>query len=226
MTYWPETAVKGNMDIDNQVIAKNYIDGVTAALADIDTGAVIGIYEKIAAVAASGGRIYLCGNGGSASTASHFQNDLNKAFSVTRGIMPACCLADNLSAVTAISNDISYSDVFLYQLRFMLRKQDLLVVISGSGNSANVVKAAEYARSLGCPVISLTGFDGGRLLPLSDFSFHAPVNNMQISEDLHLMCCHLVATMILKTGPRSGAGRSMKPDDHAAMLPEEGLSHA
>ncbi len=196
------------MDIDNQVLAKNYIDRVSAVLLSIDQSSVIRIYERIVATAVAGNRIFLCGNGGSASTASHFQNDLNKAFAVTRGIMPACCLADNLSVVTAISNDISYNDVFLYQLRFMLRKEDLLIVISGSGNSVNAVRAAEYARSRDCPVISLTGFDGGRLLPLSDFSFHVPVNNMQISEDMHLLCCHLVATMIMKTGSEGGAGVS------------------
>ena len=142
------------------------------------------------------GKIYICGNGGSASTASHFQTDLNNAFSITLKSMPAICLADNLSTTTAISNDYSYDDVFLHQLKFILNEKDVLITISGSGNSTNVVKAAEYAKNKGNVVVSMVGFDGGRLKIISDFCFHAPVNNMQISEDLHLFCCHLLSTLI------------------------------
>ena len=110
--------------------------------------------------------------------------------------MPAICLANNLSTITAISNDYSYDDVFLHQLKFILNEKDVLITISGSGNSTNVVKAAEYAKNKGNVVVSMVGFDGGKLKIISDYCFYAPVNNMQISEDLHLFCCHLLSTLI------------------------------
>ena len=114
--------------------------------------------------------------------------------------MPAICLADNISTLTAISNDYSYEDVFKYQLKYLLKEKDVLITISGSGNSNNVIKAAEYAKSRGNIVISFVGFNGGKLKAISDYSFHVSVNNMQISEDLHMLFCHLISTMIKKSG--------------------------
>lgn len=112
------------------------------------------------------------------------------------GLMPLVCLANNLSTLTAIANDYSYDDVFLHQVKSMLDKHDVLITISGSGNSTNVIKAAEYAKSKNNLVISMVGFDGGKLKKISDYSFHVAVDNMQISEDLHLFFCHIISTLI------------------------------
>ncbi len=177
-------------------IISSYIGNVIESCRSINYDQIINIYDVLITAVSRGGKIYICGNGGSASTASHFQTDLNNAFSITLKSMPAICLADNLSTTTAISNDYSYDDVFLHQLKFILNEKDVLITISGSGNSTNVVKAAEYAKNKGNVVVSMVGFDGGRLKIISDFCFHAPVNNMQISEDLHLFCCHLLSTLI------------------------------
>lgn len=173
-----------------------YLDTVSEVCKNLNKDEVAAIYQIICQAADEGGNIYICGNGGSASTASHFQSDLNHAFSASRHTMPAVCLTDNLVALTAAANDISYDDVFCHPLKFLLQENDLVVTISGSGNSENVIKAARLAHEKGNKVISLVGFDGGILKSISDYSFHVHVNNMQITEDIHLMFCHLVSSMI------------------------------
>lgn len=181
----------------NEII-NNYIEDVIEGCKLINHNEIAKIYDVLVRASCEGGKIYVCGNGGSASTASHFTTDLNIAFSIVAKSMPSICLNDNISTVTAISNDYSYDEVFLHQLKYILNKKDMLIAISGSGNSANVVKAAEYAKSKGNIVVTMVGFDGGRLKEISDYSLHVPVNNMQISEDLHLLCCHLLSTLIRK----------------------------
>lgn len=144
--------------------------------------------------------IYIFGNGGSSATASHFQNDFNKGVSEhTEKKFNFQCLNDNIATLMAVANDIGFEEVFKFQLEGHLKKGDLVVAISGSGNSANVIKVVEYAKSLGHKVIGLTGFSGGRLKELSDVSLHAPVNSMQITEDIHMIFDHLMMSVFYKT---------------------------
>lgn len=141
----------------------------------------------------NGNTVYVFGNGGSAATASHFQNDFNKGVSEhTEKKFLFQCLNDNTATVMAIANDIGYDEVFRFQLRGRLKPGDLILAISGSGNSKNVLNAVEYAREQGNRVIGLTGFQGGKLRKLSDVSLHAPVENIQIAEDIHLFMNHLM----------------------------------
>lgn len=145
------------------------------------------------------GRIYICGNGGSAATASHFQNDFNKGVSEYIDLpFRFQCLNDNIATVMAIANDIGYEDVFRFQLRGNLGPEDILVAISGSGNSKNVLNAVDYAKEQGIKVIGLTGFDGGRLKELCDVSLHVPVMSMQVTEDIHMIFDHLMMSMFYK----------------------------
>ena len=142
------------------------------------------------------GRIYICGNGGSAATASHFQNDFNKGVSEYIDVpFRFHCLNDNVATLMAIANDIGYEEVFRFQLRNNLEENDVLVAISGSGNSHNVIRAVEYAKEHGCKIIGLTGFSGGKLKELSDISLHAPVNSMQVTEDIHMIYDHLMMSV-------------------------------
>lgn len=173
-----------------------YLDTVSEVCKNINKNEITNIYQIICQTADANGRIYICGNGGSASTASHFQSDLNHSFSISCNKMPAVCLTDNLASLTAAANDISYADVFCHPLKFLLQENDIVVTISGSGNSENVINAAKTAHAKGNKVISLVGFDGGELKSISDYSFHVHINDMQITEDLHLMFCHLVSSMI------------------------------
>ena len=145
------------------------------------------------------GNIYICGNGGSAATASHFQNDFNKGVSEHLDIpFRFCCLNDNVATIMAIANDISYDDIFSFQLRNKLDPNDLLVAISGSGNSKNIIKAAEYAKSKGIKIIGITGFNGGKLKEFADVLLHAPINSMQVTEDIHMIFDHLMMSMLYR----------------------------
>ncbi|GHV19220.1 phosphoheptose isomerase [Clostridia bacterium] len=144
--------------------------------------------------------IYVFGNGGSAATASHIVNDFNKGVSEhTEKKFRFQCLNDNIATVMAIANDIGYDEVFRFQLTGRLKRGDLVVGISGSGNSSNVINAVEYAKSLGNTVIGLTGYNGGKLKQLADCSLHVPVDSMQITEDVHMIFDHLMMSVFYKT---------------------------
>lgn len=144
--------------------------------------------------------IYIFGNGGSASTASHFQGDFNKGVSenLTKKFR-FICLNDNIPTMMAISNDIGYGEIFRYQLKGRLKPGDLVIAISGSGNSENIINAVSYAKEQGNKVIGITGFTGGKLKQMADVSMHVPVNSMQISEDIHLIFDHLMMSVFCKT---------------------------
>jgi D-sedoheptulose 7-phosphate isomerase len=141
----------------------------------------------------SGNSIFVCGNGGSASTASHFVCDMIKgaSFERTRRFR-VIALNDSLSTLTAYSNDVGYEFVFSEQLRNFARPGDVLICISGSGNSPNVVSATKYARSAGCRTIALTGKDGGQLGPLADLEIRVAAPHMGRIEDGHMIICHMI----------------------------------
>lgn len=145
------------------------------------------------------GRIYICGNGGSAATASHFQNDFNKGVSEYIDVpFRFHCLNDNMATIMAIANDIGYEEVFRFQLRNNLEENDVLIAISGSGNSPNIIHAVEYAKEHGCKIIGLTGFLGGKLKEMADISLHVPVNSMQVTEDIHMIFDHMMMSIFYK----------------------------
>ena len=144
-------------------------------------------------------KIYIFGNGGSSATASHYAVDFNKGVSIHLDKkFNFVCLNDNIPTIMAIANDCGFENVFSMQLEGKLEKGDIILAISGSGNSKNVVKAAQYAKSQGNKVLSLTGYSGGELLKLSDYPIHVNVNDMQISEDVHMMLCHLISSTIAR----------------------------
>jgi D-sedoheptulose 7-phosphate isomerase len=141
--------------------------------------------------------IFVCGNGGSALTASHFVTDWAKMrWTNKREKLKAFCLSDNIGMLTAYANDLSYEDVFSEALQNYGSAGDLLIVISGSGNSENVVRALKAARAIGIGSIGISGYSGGKVSELSDISVHFPVNDMQIVEDLHLSFGHIVMKSI------------------------------
>ena len=144
--------------------------------------------------------IYIFGNGGSAATASHYQNDFNKGISeYTEKKFRFYCLSDNVATITAIANDISYDEIYRQQLKGRLSKNDIVIAISGSGNSKNVINAVDYAKSVETYVIGLTGYNGGILGKLADLHLHADINSMQITEDIHMILDHLMMSILYKT---------------------------
>lgn len=149
---------------------------------------------------AAGHRIFVCGNGGSASTASHFVCDMVKGASYNRpSRFRIMALTDSLPTITAYSNDVGYDVVFAEQLRNFAEPNDVFLAISGSGNSPNVVRAMEYANSVGCRTIALTGRDGGKLGPLAQLNILVDVPHMGRIEDAHMIVCHMICYYFMDT---------------------------
>ncbi len=147
----------------------------------------------------SGRTVFVIGNGGSAANASHFAQDLAKGTlrdpaQVRR--LRALSLTDNNSFMTALANDEGYESIFVQQLKTFARPGDLLIAISGSGNSANVLRAVEWARANGLVTVAFTGFDGGRLHPLVDIDVHVELPDMCVTEAIHGILFHFVAEEI------------------------------
>jgi D-sedoheptulose 7-phosphate isomerase len=143
--------------------------------------------------------VYSMGNGGSAATASHYAGDFNKGLSLGREKrFRFIALNDNLPTILSLANDVSYTSIFIEQLKNFLEPQDVVVAISGSGNSENVVSAARYAKEHGGVIIGLTGYNGGKLKELSDIKLHVPVDSMQIVEDLHMVFDHLMMSILYR----------------------------
>jgi D-sedoheptulose 7-phosphate isomerase len=154
-----------------------------------------------------GHTIFLLGNGGSAATASHLACDLGKSLVAPDRPRPhVLSLTDNVSMLTAYANDISYECVFAEQLAGLVRAGDLVLAISGSGNSPNVVAAVTTANALGAITFGLTGFEGGKLAGVTTHSLIVPSDNMQLIEDAHLVIGHAVF-VALRDGDFAGAAR-------------------
>jgi len=147
----------------------------------------------------SRGQVFLIGNGGSAAIASHFANDLNKTVLGHKGNKKtkrfrAISLSDNVPVLTAWANDVGFEEVFSEQLKNFAKETDVLIAISSSGKSANIIKAVKTAKKLHLPVIGLVGFDGGELLALADAKIYVPSQKYAIVESAHEAICHLITT--------------------------------
>jgi D-sedoheptulose 7-phosphate isomerase len=173
----------------------DYIQRLTKLLNKVDSSILESIIIALETTMIHKSKIYLLGNGGSAATASHMVNDLGAGLR-RRNIInfDIVSLADNTPVTTAIANDIGYENIFYMQLEGLLKQNDLLIAISCSGNSENILKAVKYAKTIGTPVIGLTGFDGGELKHLSDINFHvdAPSGEYCLVEDMHMILDHML----------------------------------
>lgn len=184
--------------IDFKENMRRYIETEIDVLRNLDLDELNDAVNAIMDARARGGTIYTMGNGGSAATASHMVCDFAKGASdeLCGKKFKFECLCDNTPIVMAIANDISYEDVFVYQLRGKLTPEDLVIAISGSGNSENVIRAVKYAKELGTPVVALTGYSGGKLRALADYRMHVNIDDMQITEDVHMMFDHMMMRVI------------------------------
>ena len=154
-----------------------------------------------------GSQVFIMGNGGSHATASHFVADFNKGLSYgKRRRFRFMGLGDNTATLTAYANDVGYEDVFVEQLRNFLEPGDLVIGISGSGNSRNVVKAVEYANSSGAVTLGLTGYDGGALRRTAHHGVHIPIADMQVTEDLHMVLDHMAYSILGRILPEDESG--------------------
>lgn len=180
----------------------DYIAQNQRLLASLNPAEIAGVIALSRQARESGNRIYAIGNGGSASTASHFVNDMGKGASLGREkrfkVIP---LTDNVEWMTALSNDLCYEDVFVEQLRNFAEPGDVLIAISGSGNSENVLRAVRYANEVGCHTVGFTGFEGGKLKDLVGHCIVVDSDHMGRIEDMHMMLQHMICYYFMDREP-------------------------
>jgi D-sedoheptulose 7-phosphate isomerase len=171
-----------------------YLDEIEAVVKSISRADVRAVVDRLFEAWSEQRTTYIIGNGGSASTASHMMNDLNKMTTLEGARrFRAIAMTDNVPYMTAVANDIEYADIFVEQLRNLLIPKDILIVLSGSGNSENVIRAAKYAREIGASVIGLCGNPGSRLCECSDAVITVASKNICQQEDGHLILNHTIA---------------------------------
>ncbi len=177
--------------------ASEYSAQLTEALASIDPTQIETAAGILAAAYAADRAVFACGNGGSASIANHFQCDHVKGVRIGTGLTTrVVSLSTNIEILSAVANDIGYDAVFEYQLQSQARAGDVLVVVSSSGRSPNVVRALQWARDHGLTTVALTGFTGGDARELADAAVHVDAHNYGVVEDAHQACMHLLAQYV------------------------------
>jgi D-sedoheptulose 7-phosphate isomerase len=177
--------------------AQDYLTDLKSVLDRLPLGQLDRIVAALEAAHAAGKQIFIIGNGGSAATASHMMNDLNKGTLGHKGDAPwkrfkVISLTDNVSLMTAWANDTDYNHVFSEPLQNLANRGDVLIAISASGNSPNIIAAVEAAKQIGLTVLGLGGFTGGKLAQLADVSFVVPSNGYGPVEDVHMILDHII----------------------------------
>ena len=176
--------------------SKNYFNYLKVLIDQLAIEAVGKFIEMILEARENNKTIFFIGNGGSASTASHFVNDISLGSRQFEKPFRATSLCDNQAVITAIGNDDGYENIFLQQLQTQAKENDILVAISASGNSPNVIKAIDWANDNGLSTVGLSAFDGGQLAKKSNLNIHVPtqVGEYGPAEDLHMVICGLVGS--------------------------------
>jgi len=184
----------------------SYLDELEVVVRNISRDQVRAVVDVLFEAWHSRRTVFLIGNGGSAATASHMMNDLNKYTVV--GNMPrfrSIALTDNVPLMTAVGNDLSYADVFVEPLKNLLQPQDILIAISASGNSPNIVKAVEFARTIGARVVGFCGHPGGQLAQLADLKIVVPSERIGHQEDGHMILDHVISAALRERIKRQSA---------------------
>lgn len=178
---------------------KNYLDTVADLLVSAPLEDIRKIAELIRDAYVNEKQVFIMGNGGSAATASHLTCDLQKSVGLCgKRKFKVMALNDSIPLMTAWANDFDYSEVFARQLETWVQPGDLVLALSGSGNSPNVVKAVEFANEKGAITAALTGFKGGKLAQVAKYSVVIPSDNMQHLEDVHMVLSHLIFRCLLE----------------------------
>jgi len=182
----------------------NYSTRLQTVLATSDWSAVAQLAIAMQTRWEQGRRVFLCGNGGSAANAIHLANDLLYGIAKrTGGGLKVMALSANPAVITCLANDIGYDHIFSEQLAVQAQKGDLLLALSGSGDSPNVVRAIEQAKAMGVESYAVLGFAGGKCKLISDVAIHFPVDDMQIAEDLQIIVGHMVMQWLYANRPHA-----------------------
>lgn len=180
--------------------AEAYINYLQSVLLRVDTSEIGHFIETLLDARNRGVTIFFIGNGGSAATASHFANDLAFGTNDYKHPFRVISLTDNVPVLTALGNDFGYEEIFVRQLQVLGNKGDVLVGISASGNSPNLLKAFDYALSAGIKTVAITAFDGGKMKDVADEGIHVPTEPREYgpAEDVHMVLDHLVGAYLVR----------------------------
>jgi D-sedoheptulose 7-phosphate isomerase len=191
----------------------DYSKKLTTLINLLDPDVIENIIRELDRTVTYNSKIYIIGNGGSAATASHMANDLSVGLKL-REIrnFNVESLSDNSSVCTAIANDIGYENIFYAQLKNKIAKDDVLIAISCSGNSTNIVKAVEYAKNIGTTVVGMTGFEGGKLKEMADIKFHINTDKGEygLVEDMHMILDHIIYSYYISLKPETKSTYTME----------------
>jgi len=200
-------------------VIQDYLDDLKATLGNLPLGDIERAAEVLLHARFNDRQVFTLGNGGSAATASHFACDLGKG-TVVPGYprLRIMALTDNMPLFSALANDYGYEHVFAEQLASLVRPGDVVIGISGSGNSANVLNAIRLAREVGATTIGMTGFDGGKLKDMVDVCILVPSHCMEKVEDVHLVLEHMISTAVRERSKNP----SQNPAEAAPMPPNIG----
>jgi D-sedoheptulose 7-phosphate isomerase len=179
-------------------VIEDYISSLQLSLKKLEVGKVEELARIMAGAVRRNKAVYAFGNGDSASNSLHFAMDFSKGASTAGRRLKAFSLAGNVPLMTAWGNDTKYDNIFKAQLEGVLEEGDVVVAISGSGNSPNILNAAEYAKKNKAYTVGLTGFDGGRLKGMCDLCIVAPSDNMERVEDVHFALIHMAKMRFLE----------------------------
>lgn len=193
---------------DTQQTIENYLALVKDTIDKLDRAQIEKTVEAFMRVYHAGNTIYIFGNGGSAASATHATGDLVKgaSFGLEKRFR-VMSLVDNLPALMAIANDISYDDIFVEQLKNFIKLGDLVVGISGSGNSVNVVKAMEYAKQMKVETVAFCGYKGGKISTIADIVVHSVAMDMEVAEDIHMIVFNVIKKEVMRR--LNGSNKSM-----------------
>lgn len=181
----------------------DYSSRLQAVLATSDWSAVSQLATDMQLCWQEGRRVFFCGNGGSAGNAIHLANDFLYGIAKrSGGGLKVMALSDNPAVITCLANDLGYEHIFSEQLAVQAQKGDLLIALSGSGNSPNIVRVIEQAKSMGVKSYAVLGFTGGKCKQLADVPIHFPVNDMQIAEDLQIIVGHMLMQWLYANRPQ------------------------
>lgn len=183
------------MDYTQEITA--YFDRLKVTIDKISKSDLSDLMNVLVDAKESEKQIFIMGNGGSSATASHYVCDFNKGISMNQDKkFKFICLNDNIPSLMAYANDLSFEDIFVEQLKSFYQKGDIVIGISGSGNSMNVLKAIDYANENGGVTVGLTGYSGGKLIEMARHNVHIPIDDMQIAEDLHMVLDHCMMKIL------------------------------
>ena len=185
---------------DAVIFASAYFEYLGKILKKIDPQSIDSFIQTLLKARQRGASIFMIGNGGSASTASHYANDLAIGTHSYEKPFRVVSLTDNQAVISAIGNDFGFEEIFARQLQILGKKGDIVVAISASGNSPNLIRAFEYAKQAGIRTVAITAFDGGKMKTMADEGIHVPTQDKEYgpAEDAHMVLDHLIAAYLLR----------------------------